>query len=30
VLIVRHGLVSYITTYNEREAALEGIRGGLR
>ena len=30
VLIVRDGLVSYITTYNEREAALEGIRSGLR
>ena len=30
VLIVRDGLVSYITIYNEREAALEGIRSGLR
>ncbi len=29
VLIVRDGLVSYITIYNEREAALEGIRSGL-
>ena len=30
VLIVRDGLVSYITIYNEREAAVEGIRSGLR
>ena len=30
VLIVRDGLVSYITIYNEREGALEGIRSGLR
>jgi hypothetical protein len=30
VLIVRDGLVGYITTYNERDAALEGIRNGLR
>jgi ketosteroid isomerase-like protein len=30
VLIVRDGLVSYITIYNERQAALEGIRSGLR
>ena len=30
VLIVRDGLVSCITIYNEREAALEGIRSGLR